>query len=153
MKNCFLIILMALASFFCSPCAAQRIFTDIPSGMGIEKVYFSKAAINMVQNSLITRSTSSVMSIRDKIKNIEEIEIVNCDNAANLVPVKSLIMNAISKLQVEPVIEMEDDDERKVIYVSSKRNDKNEADLVVILNYDRTEISVVAIRGTISLNN
>ncbi|MDE7426357.1 MAG: DUF4252 domain-containing protein [Muribaculaceae bacterium] len=151
MKNYCLVILIALVSFLCLPCSAQRIFNNIPSGPGIEKVYISKAAINMVQGSLISRGTNSFYSIRDKIKKIEEIEIVSCENAANLTYVKNLIMRDLNGMNLEPVIEMEDDDEKTVIYVSKNRNEKNETDLVIILNYDRMEISVVALRGVIAM--
>ena len=72
-------------------CAQQRVFADIPSGKGVQKVYVSQALMKMLGTKAFEAVNSDDVNMAAILKGstINSVEVLNCEEGANLKSIRS----------------------------------------------------------------
>lgn len=143
------IVLTALA-LMCMPlmaCSQTRLLTDMPTGKGIEKVYISKTMIGMAGNI----ADNSLGELKDAIKDINGIEVYSCEDKNLFRRVKARVTGMVDKYHAEVALESVDDQEESVIYMLYNETDKTKPIGMAIVSYEKNEINIVVIHGSIDL--
>jgi len=126
-------------------CSANRIFSDIPSGNGITKVYIGKAMMKLAGVS----SFSSMPEVKDAVKSVDNIEVITCENRAKIPEVREKAQQIIHSMNLEQVVDVDDDGEITQIYMCPDKDNEGVVSLLIITCDEDSEYTIVCIRGKI----
>ncbi len=141
------IILIATTSISCS---AQKMFKNVPSGKGIEKVFVGKGMLALAGNVAAGQQFGSV-GFKDAIKSIDQIEIINCEDVSKMKEVQKACEAAVKQSGLILATEVEDEDSKVLIYTLPDSKNPKIASIIVVLNCEEDEYEAVAIHGSIDL--
>lgn len=146
MRKKFLILIAALVVFaICTPltaCSQTRILTDFPTGSGVEKVFISKAMLNM------GLPRKEFFNYKNMFGEVQCMEVYNCENSSLVDPVKSKIDGMLKKYHAEIMLESEEENESSRIYTLFE--EKREKTLgLAIINFEGDDINIVILHGDV----
>lgn len=97
-------------------CAQQRVFADIPSGKGVQKVYVSQALMKMLGTKAFEAVNSDDVNMAAILKGstINSVEVLNCEEGANLKSIRSKCQAIIKSLNLQVLVENSEDGEQGV---------------------------------------
>ena len=125
--------------------AQAPVFKDLPSGEGIEKVYISKALMQLAGSTMSTPVNG--VNIPDPSK-INNIEVVNVESRKYFKTVEEKLNAYVNANKLQVLLQNDDGDEITVIYGLMSDDGKKLKELV-IYNNEGDELNVVVINGEI----
>lgn len=152
MKFCKFMIVLLIMTTAISCSAQKRIFSAIPSGEGIEKVYIGKTLIRMASRTSIYTSAFRAAGVStDAIKNIEAIEVLEVENKKFFKNAKEIIDKEVETNKWEVLMTSDDGQDETTIYGLTKEGSPEDTlDAMMIVEVDSEEIEVVVLWGKIS---
>ena len=136
-------------------CAQQRVFADIPSGKGIEKVYVAPTLMKMLGTKAFDAANSGDFEMAAILKGstINSVEVLNCENEANLKAIRSKCKNIIAGLNLQVLVENSDNgEEGTTIYGLPDPANSDILTKLLIYNDEGDEINCVVLTGKINFN-
>lgn len=131
-------------------CAQQRVFADIPSGKGVQKVYVSQALMKMLGTKAFEAVNSDDVNMAAILKGstINSVEVLNCEEGANLKSIRSKCQAIIKSLNLQVLVENSEDGEQGVtIYGLPDPSDPDIVTTALIYNDEGDEINCVVLTG------
>ncbi len=158
MKKTFALILLSFVLAFMpvsTYAANDRLFSEVAGLPGVESVYIGQAAMRFANQSSL--SVPSLGNIRGNIKDIQSVEIIECDKSENkdsFNKVKALADNIIKELNLEIIMEATDDGETTRIYARVPENAEADSALgnILIESNEEDEYSLVYVKGKIDIS-
>ena len=130
-------------------CAQQRVFADIPSGKGVQKVYVSQALMKMLGTKAFEAVNSDDVNLKGST--INSVEVLNCEEGANLKSIRSKCQAIIKSLNLQVLVENSEDGEQGVtIYGLPDPSDPDIVTTALIYNDEGDEINCVVLTGKIN---
>lgn len=142
----FILSLLLVVTF--SSCAQNRIFQSLPKSQGVNKVYISKSMMRLAGSSKISGGGVTVDSAVDKI---DGIEVVNIEEKQVMPQAQKILDTYVQENKLEVLLEHSDDDETTCIY--GKPGEDGTITLMIILNKESDEMSIVAMQGKFTLED
>lgn len=134
-------------------CAQQCVFADIPSGKGVQKVYVSQALMKMLGTKAFEAVNSDDVNMAAILKGstINSVEVLNCEEGANLKSIRSKCQAIIKSLNLQVLVENSEDGEQGVtIYGLPDPSDPDIVTTALIYNDEGDEINCVVLTGKIN---
>ena len=134
-------------------CAQQRVFADIPSGKGVQKVYVSQVLMKMLGPKAFESVNSDDVNMAAILKGstINSVEVLNCEEGANLKSIRSKCQAIIKSLNLQVLVENSEDGEQGVtIYGLPDPSDPDIVTTALIYNDEGDEINCVVHTGKIN---
>lgn len=133
-------------------CAQQRVFADIPSGKGVQKVYVSQALMKMLGTKAFEAVNSDDVNMAIlKGSTINSVEVLNCEEGANLKSIRAKCQAIIKSLNLQVLVENSEDGEQGVtIYGLPDPSDPDIVTTALIFNDEGDEINCVVLTGKIN---
>lgn len=134
-------------------CAQQRVFADIPSGKGVQKVYVSQVLMKMLGTNAFESVNSDDVNMAAILKGstINSVEVLNCEEGANLKSIRSKCQAIIKSLNLQVLVENSEDGEQGVtIYGLPDPSDPDIVTTALIYNDEGDEINCVVLTGKIN---
>lgn len=129
-----------------SACSQTRILADFPTGNNIEKVYVSKAMVQMGMQDMAMLGYGAMEG------DVEAIEVYSCENDGLAPSVRSQLEEVLARYHAELLVESEDDDETAAIYTLFDEKDKGKSIGMAIIEADDGDLNIVIIHGDIRLS-
>ena len=131
-------------------CAQQRVFADIPSGKGVQKVYVSQALMKMLGTKAFEAVNSDDVNMAAILKGstINSVEVLNCEEGANLKSIRSKCQAIIKSLNLQVLVENSEDGEQGVTIYGLP--DPDIVTTALIFNDEGDEINCVVLTGKIN---
>lgn len=145
MKVIRLIAIAIAVSFTLTACAQKRLFNNLPSGEGIEKVYINGALMKLSG----VEQFSNVP--KEAVKSLDSIEVIECTDSKTIKAVKGQLEALVKSEKMQMLMENDDGDDKDYIYVRFAPDGKM-LDLIVIVSEECDEYDVVAISGQFDAN-
>lgn len=152
LKNFVLTLAIAIIGTT-TACAQQRVFADIPSGKGVQKVYVSQALMKMLGTKAFESVNSDDVNMAAILKGstINSVEVLNCEEGANLKSIRSKCQAIIKSLNLQVLVENSEDGEQGVtIYGLPDPSDPDIVTTALIYNDEGDEINCVVLTGKIN---
>lgn len=134
-------------------CAQQRVFADIPSGKGVQKVYVSQALMKMLGTKAFESVNSDDVNMAAILKGstINSVEVLNCEDGANLKAIRAKCQAIIKSLELQVLVENSEDGEQGVtIYGLPDPSNPEIVTTALIYNDEGDEINCVVLTGKIN---
>ena len=134
-------------------CAQQRVFADIPSGKGVQTVYVSQVLMKMLGTKAFESVNSDDVNMAAILKGstINSVEVLNCEEGANLKSIRSKCQAIIKSLNLQVLVENSEDGEQGVtIYGLPDPSDPDIVTTALIYNDEGDEINCVVLTGKIN---
>lgn len=134
-------------------CAQQRVFADIPSGKGVQKVYVSQVLMKKLGTKAFESVNSDDVNMAAILKGstINSVEVLNCEEGANLKSIRSKCQAIIKSLNLQVLVENSEDGEQGVtIYGLPDPSDPDIVTTALIYNDEGDEINCVVLTGKIN---
>ena len=134
-------------------CAQQRVFADIPSGKGVQKVYVSQALMKMLGTKAFESVNSDDVNMAAILKGstINSVEVLNCEDGANLKAIRTKCQAIIKSLELQVLVENSEDGEQGVtIYGLPDPSNPEIVTTALIYNDEGDEINCVVLTGKIN---
>ena len=134
-------------------CAQQRVFADIPSGKGVQKVYVSQVLMKMLGTKAFESVNSDDVNMAAILKGstINSVEVLNCEEGANLKSIRSKCQAIIKSLNLQVLVENSEDGEQGVtIYGLPDPSNPEIVTTALIYNDEGDEINCVVLTGKIN---
>ncbi|MBO5054083.1 MAG: DUF4252 domain-containing protein [Muribaculaceae bacterium] len=141
------LLILLVAILISTSCSGQRIFSEVPSKDGINKIYVGKAMLRLAGS--FEKVTDGVPS--DAIKSIDGVEVINVEKKSLIKEVSAICQKVINQLQLEPATTIEDGNETTTIYIHPDPQNAEIATMLVVINDENTEYNAIAIHGKIDL--
>ena len=145
MKNIRIILAAMAVMTGMTICAQTPLFKDLPTGEGIEKVYISKALMQLAGNTMT--SPVNGVNIPDPSK-IDNIEVVNVEARKYFKAVDEVLNSYVASNKLQVLLQNDDGEEVTVIY-GLMTDDGQRLKKLVIYNNEQDELNVVVINGEI----
>lgn len=152
LKNFVLTLAIAIIGTT-TACAQQRIFADIPAGKGVQKVYVSQALMKMLGTKAFESVNSDDVNMAAILKGstINSVEVLNCEEGANLKSIRSKCQSIIKSLNLQVLVENSEDGEQGVtIYGLPDPSNPEIVTTALIYNDEGDEINCVVLTGKIN---
>ena len=134
-------------------CAQQRIFADIPAGKGVQKVYVAPALMKMLGTKAFDSVKSNDVNMAGILKgsSINSVEILNCEQDANLKAIRTQCQSIIKSLNLQVLVENSEDGEQgTTIYGIPDPSNPDVVTTALIYNDEGDEINCVVLTGKIN---
>lgn len=154
LKNFALTLAIAIIGIT-TACAQQRIFADIPSGKGIQKVYVAPSLMKMLGSKALESANSNDMNMSAILKGstINSVEVLNCEEGANFKAIRTKCQAIIKSLGLQVLVENSEDGENgATIYGIPEQNNPDILTTLLIYNDEGDEINCVVLTGKINLS-
>lgn len=152
LKNFVLTLAIAIIGTT-TACAQQRVFADIPSGKGVQKVYVSQALMKMLGTKAFESVNSDDVNMAAILKGstINSVEVLNCEDGANLKAIRAKCQAIIKSLELQVLVENSEDGEQGVtIYGLPDPSNPEIVTTALIYNDEGDEINCVVLTGKIN---
>lgn len=154
MKRRLIFILLSLLTVwtsFSAYAADDRLFGEIAKESYVESVYIGKAALSFAKSASVVGG--SIGSLGADIKNVESIEVIECDEPKYIQQVVKMVKKVLDENKFEVIVDSKDGDEISRIYaiISEDSAGASSISSAVIESYEHDEYSVVYINGRIDL--
>ena len=146
MKKTFFCRLIVITCIFAltplAACAQTRILSQLPSApSGVEKVYLSKAMLNMGSHYSIPFKYGNFVG------DIEGLEKYECTNKSMIPSVKKQIDDILKNYYTEVLVETEEGGEiSKVLALFDKENHEDSLGMAIV-EYTSDEVNIVILHG------
>lgn len=144
-------LVAAVAIFGTMSCSAQRIFSNIPSGDGITKVYVSKAMMKMA--GPLSGDNMNFGIPKSAVKSIDGIEVISVDNKKAASQVAQMCKKALEGFNLLPITEVESDGQNVNIYITPDSANPSISKNLIILVDSRKDYQAVAFHGTFNVDS
>lgn len=154
LKTLFLTLSLVAISTLCA-CAQNRVFESIPAGKGIQKVYVGPAMMKMLGSKAISSVGTNDFNMSDVLKGstITSVEVLNCEEGANIKDIKRRCNQIINTLKLQVLVENSEDGENgTTIYGVPDTQNPDILTKVLIYNVEDDEINCVVLTGKIDFN-
>ncbi len=134
-------------------CAQQRIFADIPAGKGVQKVYVAPALMKMLGTKAFDSVNSNDVNMAGILKgsSINSVEVLNCEQGANLKAIRTQCQSIIKSLNLQVLVENSEDGEQgTTIYGIPDPSNPDVVTTALIYNDEGDEINCVVLTGKIN---
>ncbi len=134
-------------------CAQQRIFADIPAGKGVQKVYVAPALMKMLGSKAFDSVNSDDVNMAAILKGstINSVEVLNCEQDANLKAIRTKCQTIIKSLNLQVLVENSEDGEQgTIIYGLPDPTNPDIVTTALIYNDEGDEINCVVLTGKIN---
>ena len=134
-------------------CAQQRIFADIPAGKGVQKVYVAPALMKMLGSKAFDAVNSDDVNMAAILKGstINSVEVLNCEQDANLKAIRTKCQTIIKSLNLQVLVENSEDGEQgTIIYGLPDPTNPDIVTTALIYNDEGDEINCVVLTGKIN---
>ncbi|MBD5231388.1 MAG: DUF4252 domain-containing protein [Muribaculaceae bacterium] len=151
MKRILTLILSAIILSATSLHADDRVFTKLPSGPNVEKVYIGKTllkAAGRINNNL---GNQFGLTISDNAR-LESLETVSAVGSSDVQSAYTIMKSFINDEHLETLLTKEEGYSWTAIY-GKMNEDSNSAKILVVCNYDVNEIQIVIMRGNLTVSN
>lgn len=152
LKNFVLTLAIAIIGTT-TACAQQRIFADIPAGKGVQKVYVAPALMKMLGTKAFGSVNSGDINMTAILKGstINSVEVLNCEDGANLKAIRAKCQAIIKSLELQVLVENSEDGEQGVtIYGLPDPSNPEIVTTALIYNDEGDEINCVVLTGKIN---
>lgn len=152
MKQSFLKCLLIIAAMCAGiSCRAEKIFEALASNPHVESVYVGKSMMNMARSFLSADNDPDTKSALKAVKDINSIEIINCENGSAIKSVREQARKILAKLKLEVMLETKDGNESTVIYGNTAPAGSKATAIsdMIIETSEPGEYSLIHINGTI----
>ncbi|MCM1310365.1 MAG: DUF4252 domain-containing protein [Bacteroides sp.] len=132
-------------------CHAEKLFESLASNPHVESVYVGKAMMGMARGFLNNGKDKDTKKSLNAIKDINSIEIIDCEDSAAIKEIKSQAHKILANLTTEILLETRDGDEHTVIYrlISGKQS---AASGMILETSEPGEYSLIYIDGVIDID-
>lgn len=141
-------LLVLVMTFVSTSCVAQsKLFKDASSIEGVTTIYVSPLMCRMGMTAI--NAEGDLGPVKDGIKKLSCLEIVNCENAASIPAVQKICRPVIDKLHMEVLTEVNENKEHVTIYarVDSAVNTPTTLNEILIECIEPSEYTMVYIKG------
>lgn len=138
-----MILLLACVCVALTAMAQDALFKKYGNTRGVETVFISKAMLSMMP-------TVEVNDKRISSKKIDRIQILSCERPSMVRAIKAEALACFERGRYEEMMRMRDDDDQTIIYSKALGKGINE---FVLLEVEHDEISIINIRGRITLSD
>lgn len=134
-------------------CAQQRVFADIPAGKGVQKVYVAPALMKMMGTKAFDSVNSDDVNMATILKGstINSVEVLNCEEGANLKAIRAKCQTIIKSLNLQVLVENSEGGEQgTIIYGLTDPSNPDIVTTALIYNDEGDEINCVVLTGKIN---
>lgn len=152
MKTKVTLVIIALVMAITPSFAADRVFSSLRNLPGVEITYIGPAALRLAGRSPLADADFALASA--VMKDIESIEIVECENPESIPQLEAFTQNLMNELHLEPLVEDESKGEINRIYamVPQKGEESGSLGNLLIESVEPGSYELVFVKGAIDLN-
>lgn len=149
-RNIIIALILGIMAILPTSCIGQaKVFKEVAALPNVTSVYIGKAAMRLGMAAAMMDGEIAAMKA---IKDINSLEVINCDHAATIPEATRLADKAIQRLNLELLVDTQEDREHTAIYGGVA--DDDHPDIIhnlLIYNTEPGELNLVFIKGKINV--
>lgn len=150
MKHIKVILLTIALSIAGCVYGARPIFSELPAGEDIEKIYLSKSLLRMTGAENINLPGVSFDNLGSN--QLDNIEVVNIEARRYFRQANEILDQYVDKHNLEVMMLKEGDGEKVTIY-GSPTEETGETSVMIIVKEDEDEMNIVVITGRLDISS
>lgn len=142
-----IVLMMVLVS--ATSCRAQKEFSDLAEIDGVTSIFIGKTMLKMAGGKAGHFMNDDNMNISKAIEDLTSVEILTTEKSSAMTKVSPMLESKIKSMKAEQLMEVNDDNEKVVIYSQPYPGDSTLCSSLLIVTKEPNEINVVMIKGKI----